>query len=472
MFNIIPKTIYAEGVDFAATEFWADDTSPWNGYPYKYTVNYVISNPQIHSDPTTSTPFEYNGLDVKVGDWVGVGSGMALRVSSIVEDTFNHNGQTFTSPSSNAIILVLEDVEIYNLLNDSTQTGSNFVPGPAYIFELGDDGLPVFNIIPDYATTINYQSSLTSRFSRRNVEHGNLLVQQPNHNLEVGDVIYIGDNGLYGKVAANADNRDKLERIVGQVTSVGTYGGDSFTYRPRGNVIADISPALPGNAGDVIYLDPTLPGKLTATKPTRFAVALYIQLDTPTRGIYLSGSSGAGGGGGPLGYNATVYKVSTIADRDAIPVDQLQVGDQIYVADSGNGEWAMYMYAGIIGITPTWYKLTDFDTANTDAKTITVDLYYTQNQPLVIYSVGDTARVVDVTVEVIQTFHPTATLTVGDDSDVNRLTDVDDVDLSVLGTYSLSPSYQYGGTGETIVKAYYNQGSSTQGQAKITITYV
>jgi hypothetical protein len=470
MRNFIPKTIRANCVSYEPIALYDGMNSPWAGYPYKWKAHYVIQNPQIHADPNTQTPFEYNGLDIVVGDWVGVGDGLAVRVVEILNESFTYAGTELTSPSTNSITLIVEDLEIYNLLNDPSQSGVNFIDGQSWFFSLSAAGVPMLNFIPSFDISVNFNSNLIARFQNKNYKTTDIFVTQNNHNLLVGDIIYINDSGLYSTISADSTNKDNFSRIVGQVSSIGTYGADSFTYIPRGNVVDNISPILPGNIGDVIYLDPALPGKLTEIKPSRFSVPLYIKLDDK-RGVYLTGGGG-GSSSSPLGYNASVYKVDNLAARDDIPADQLQVGDQIYVADTGNGEWAMYMYAGIIGVTPTWYKFTDFDSANTDAKTITVDLFYTQNQPLNIYSVGDTARVVDVTVEVLQTFHPTATLTVGDDSDTSRLTDVDDVDLSVLGIYSLSPSYQYGGTGETLVKVYYNQGSSTQGQAKITITYV
>jgi hypothetical protein len=466
MRHFIPKTIKARCISFDPIGYYDDINSPWYGYANKWKAQYIISTPQTHSDSRTPTPYEYNGLDIAVGDWSAGGDGLAVRIIEVIEENFSFGGVNYISPSPNAITVVVEDIESFNLLNDPTQTGTNFSDNINWIFSLSDDGTPMLNYIPAFDIPVNFHATLLARFQNRNLVKTDYLVLQA-HNFTIGDILYISNVGLYNTLSANSIDKNNFERIVGQVASIGTSGTDSFTFRPRGSIVTDITQ---GNIGDILYLDPDTPGLLTTTKPSKFPLAFYIKLDS-TNAIYLSGGGGAGSSG-PLGYNASVYKMGTIAERDAIDTEQLQIGDLVYVADTGNGEWAMFMWAGVIGVTPTWYTLADYDSSTTDAKTKTVELFYSQNQPLNIWSIGETARVVDITVEVIQTFHTTATLTVGDDSVNNRLMDSDDVDLSVPGKYSVTPSYQYGGTGEPLIKAYYNPGSSTQGEAKITLTYV
>jgi hypothetical protein len=77
-----------------------------------------------------------------------------------------------------------------------------------------------------------------------------------------------------------------------------------------------------------------------------------------------------------------------------------------------------------------------------------------------------------VTVEVLEAFHTSADLSIGDDADHERLAESQHIDLSTLGTYTITPSYQYGGTEESMIRAYPNPGTSTSGRVKVTISYI
>ena len=61
--------------------------------------------------------------------------------------------------------------------------------------------------------------------------------------------------------------------------------------------------------------------------------------------------------------NATVTVVADISARNNLSPT---VGDQAYVLNAGDGEWALYLYDG-----SAWSKVSDEDSANTDAQTLT-----------------------------------------------------------------------------------------------------
>ena len=60
--------------------------------------------------------------------------------------------------------------------------------------------------------------------------------------------------------------------------------------------------------------------------------------------------------------SASVQVVNNIAQETLTPT----TGDPAYVIDNGVGEWALYLYDG-----SAWTKVSDEDSANTDAQTLT-----------------------------------------------------------------------------------------------------
>jgi len=168
----------------------------------------------------------------------------------------------------------------------------------------------------------------------------------------------------------------------------------------------------------------------------------------------------AGGGGG----GTTV--VADITARNALSPT---TGDTVYVIDSGNGEYAFYVYNG-----SQWNLLADEDSANTDANTI--DTTVTQaggSGTTAVGTVSDGSRITLVSIEVTQAFDDAnATLTVGDASDNDRLVSDDLIDLTSTGTYAIQPAYQYTTGSDATINAYLNIGSSTTGSAKVLVSYM
>lgn len=247
-------------------DWWtADDGTgdPWIGSPYRWQITAAVQV-QPHSSHQTREPYQYNGLDLKVGDWLAnMSGGRALRIVS------------FSSQTAEEVTFIAEDVDRYNQFNDRDGNGAGgLTEGEAFAFEVSEDGTPILIGVPPNILSASFQSDLAARFSHRNIFRKYISVNQPSHGMNVGDPIYLDGTGVYFKSSANAD----AARMIGIVTSTNTPGVDWFSFRPIGEVVRNISPPLPGQQGDVIYLGVT-PGTFTATRPISNAKPVFIQMD-------------------------------------------------------------------------------------------------------------------------------------------------------------------------------------------------
>ena len=160
---------------------------------------------------------------------------------------------------------------------------------------------------------------------------------------------------------------------------------------------------------------------------------------------------------------------TVVANVFALNALSAQTGDTAYVIDSGNGEWKFMIYNG-----SSWIQLSDEDSSDVDAKTITATVTQSGGSgTTAIGTVSNNARVTLVSIEVTQAFDDSnATLTVGDSGDADRLASDSMIDLTATGTYAIQPAYQYTTGSDTTINAYLNIGSSTQGSAKVLVSYM
>ena len=161
---------------------------------------------------------------------------------------------------------------------------------------------------------------------------------------------------------------------------------------------------------------------------------------------------------------AKTYVVTDISSRDALDAT---VGDQAYVQDVGNGEWAFYIYT----LDSEWVQLSNKDSSETDAQSVDVAISSAAATSGTIHTISNGRRVSFVTVTVVDPFDAPATIMVGDDSDNDRLMTVDQNDLTSVGDYSTTPSYTYSPGADTTIKYYFNAAGATQGNAIVAITY-
>lgn len=465
------------GIDYEFVE----EIQDYSTYTWQITINVT---PQIHSNVNTNTPREYDGFDVKIGDWISDPQvGYALKITNVIS-------QDYTT-----VVFIGEDIDRYNRLNDPSgnQSGALGYGNIIFVYSLGDDGLPIIAGQPSGLMPDTFATNLISRFRYRNLYKKFYHVNQPNHTMIIGDEIYLDVDGLYKKITANRDNKDKLDRIVGFVSEVNIPSNDWFSFKPKGDIVDISNLNLPTKPDDIdtgtslpipgtgiaksrglpIYLDPTTPGKTTIDKPKKYTTPLYIRLDNPNKAIFLSGGSGSGSSG-PLGYYTSTYRVANIAERNALDGYDLELGDQCFIKDDGNGRWAQYLVSekDLQTNTVTWTLQVKETASDTDAKTANVVLQWDTAQPeTVIAQVSGRSRVFNIVVEVIEAFSTDATISIGDDGNNGRLLDNSYIDLSVIGLYKEEPTYQYSAP-LTAVKAYYSGGTTGSGNVKVTISYV
>lgn len=145
-------------------------------------------------------------------------------------------------------------------------------------------------------------------------------VKQPNHGFTVGDIIKpdFANVGQYLKATADS----KVNFAIGKVTSVNIPGTTWFTFEPFGKLVDNVSPELDGAYGDMFYLDPLNPGKVTNTRPTANAKPIYLRLETSTRAIQLSLP------GEDISGDTQTFKLESVADNQVtfvLPANAMEV---------------------------------------------------------------------------------------------------------------------------------------------------
>ena len=300
--------------------FWTDGDGtgdPFFGFPYQWRLTLTL-NPQVHSSPFTQTPFEYNGLDVQVGDWIANESkGRAVVITQII------------SQNTSVVECIAEDYERYNLFNDGTLSGSgNVSNGPCIVFRLGDDGLPILNGIPDFYLGFNAGNDLEARFLSVNSDEF-VLVRQENHNLSIGDLIYPDPVNLGEYLTTDAAN---IGNALGIVVRINVPSTNYFSFRPLGQLVTNIEPPLLGIPGTIFYADPNNPGKLTSNKPPVNARPIFLRLDSPTRAILIGRPADSEAEGSSETNKYSVENVLTGQTSFTLPIDAQSV---LYMSING-----------------------------------------------------------------------------------------------------------------------------------------
>jgi hypothetical protein len=280
----VPLTLFTNVSDIQPYAVWNDPlnpSDPWNGYPYQWQVTVEIQS-QTHSDPETPIPYTYNGLDVKVGDW------LVFSYASIAVEIISISTQT-----DSTLTFIVEDVALNNIMNDVTQSGIGIghVSDPGVfdclIINLNSEGIPVFATIPDYAVPINLIADIVNRFSSFNYIQDFVHAHQDANTFEIGDFIYLNEDGTY---TASISTDTRSTQSIGTVTSVNQPDVGDFTYRPINRYVTNL-PTLPGFPGDLLYISSTTPGGVTNVVAAGDTIPVYIKI-TDTSAIFTSGTGG------------------------------------------------------------------------------------------------------------------------------------------------------------------------------------
>lgn len=428
------------------TNWYSDDPLDcWNGAPYQWKVTFAV-NSQSHSSPYTPTQFSYTGMDVIVGDWIGtLGNGQSVKIIHI------------NSKDMNSVDANVEDVDRFNTFTDATMQGSGLTADDGYLFQLGDDGLPILAPMSPFsanlASNLAWQLDQISRFRYRNLINSYYRVDQPGHTFVLGDVIYLLSNGTYAKV--NPANTS-IVSAVGTVSDIGTPGVDWFAYRPVGRVVQNLSPPLPGQPGQLIYLSS---GGLTTTQPNSYIKPVYIQLEINTSAIVLDRNVDATAG---RGYVSQTY---IVPNTTSIPATA-NAGDQVFVNNTGQGEWNHNIFD-----TPTTTKtLVTQDASHVDAETLETNISLSTVSPVTLGQISQNRCVTVVSVTVNTAFNATSTITVGTIANPTAFMSMAQIDLTATGTYTSNPNVICAAP-ETIVIVTVSIASGDTGMATINLTY-
>ena len=223
---------------------------------YQWTITFSVTA-QSHGSHLTRDDFTFNGLDVIVGDWIGMAtSGLCWKITSI------------TSKDANSVTCVVEDWLRYNTFRASTGNGAP-VTGSAVVFSLNEKGIPMLDPLPATVASAFYPT-IASRFEYLNPQK-NYVLEATAHGLSKGDIVAVSSAGF------TKANTATMGKMIGVVTEAGP-GPNQFMILPN-NQIIDFEPAIPGSQGDYIYVSST--GNYTTTDTGKIAF-LKIQDAIPT----------------------------------------------------------------------------------------------------------------------------------------------------------------------------------------------
>lgn len=232
-----PISIPYEFITTSAVGFIS--TGIWTGFPNQWQLNLTIT-PQPHSDDTTPTAFQYDGLDVQVGDWLVTGLGTAVQIVSIVT----------ANTTSGLVDCVVEDIELYNVNSDSTINGIGLPnASQGVIFKADDEGKPVIVPVPVSFLTPFSVLEVISRFQYTTSAKNGFNWINANEGVDFAvPAVATSSNAIAIGNAAKALN----ENAISIGSSAENSGANSILIGDGLTVTEDNSIAL-GNAGEIKF---------------------------------------------------------------------------------------------------------------------------------------------------------------------------------------------------------------------------
>jgi hypothetical protein len=269
--------------------------------PFRWLVTMTVTE-QLHSSSFTRSPGRYNGMDINVGQWIAeTNSGICYQIISILSKT------------DTQITCIIQDVFRYNSFRDPNGNGGGG-PSPNFdyvVFDIKDDGTPIIDPKPSTVVNESFWQNLTSRFSYVNYQYDFSLFQR-NNNFKVNDVISV-DPVTRSFVKADSDK----VLTVGIVTSISDTMPNWFTVNSVSK-IDDFLNYLPGNIGDIIYTDPSVPGSLTTNSSGK---PVYLKLRNNGQTQIKSVVNGSSTSGNVLRINNVNITVSEPGDMNSLVSD-------------------------------------------------------------------------------------------------------------------------------------------------------
>ena len=172
--------------------------------------------------------------------------------------------------------------------------------------------------------------------------------------------------------------------------------------------------------------------------------------------------------------SASVTVVADISSRNSLSPT---TGDQAYVIDNGVGEWALYLYDG-----SNWTKVSDQDSANTDAQTLTLNVTapisgFGNSQNYDLGNVSPGGKIQSVSVDIHTAFtggSQDTTIEVGTQADTDLLHGPDDNDPGSVGGYLSNPEYIWPSSNSAEFETNFrvNHYGATAGNVTVKVTYI
>lgn len=221
--------------------------------------------------------------------------------------------------------------------------------------------------------------------------------------------------------------------------------------------ISDTNPASPAN-------------KLKLTRYDGGQIAL---VDVSGSFSYDMGIQGADNGSLPLALVVdkamSANSMNMVADLMALnAITSPRSGDQVFVQNGKTPEeWELYVRTGV-----TWTLISDYDSAKTDASTMTVEVTHSSPSIVALGNMSNGTRIVNVTVVVSEAFSSTASLNVGTNEVVDAALSDNNIDLSIKGSYESNTTYIYEGVVDGELFVHIDSANSTSGKAKVIVSYL
>ena len=272
--NIPPKVLTGVVSSSNVYQYWLypnqSDDKWWslgsNARGYQYEISITIT-PQSHGSNLTRVPYVFNGMDIKVGDWMGYAAdGTALKIVSVLSKT------------NTSVTVIAEDYQRYNTFKSSSGnpvgSGSSVV-----LFECQESGLPQIDPLPT-GPGVKFINNIQSRFVRQNIRD-NYELSVEAHSFAKGDVL-----AAYNGNIVLANDNQKAQNMVG-IVSISGPGPDYVSVKPKTKFV-DYDLTIPtGNIGETVYVSTS--GGLSLGTGNATSVPAFIIVN-PAEPTVLTGS--------------------------------------------------------------------------------------------------------------------------------------------------------------------------------------
>ena len=230
MSNLNPPKLLSVGIQVqAVTAYWAASTpqKDIDGKAKQWRLQMNV-NAQLHSGVESTVPFQYDGRNIAVGDYVATGAnGLLLKIDTI------------ESANVSTVVCLASDEDRLNALMDQTQFGDGgILSGPGICFEV-ENQMPVLFPLPSILPagfSRGFATQILSRFLLRE-KRDTLTIEQAGHGLAKKQAVVLNNTGQYEAVDYTAADATMTKRIIGVVEEPNWPTDNHFRIRTVGPII-------------------------------------------------------------------------------------------------------------------------------------------------------------------------------------------------------------------------------------------